>query len=204
MGRIFIILGIIAIIAGFVIPFIGVNSFLEPIMNIAGNTSARAAELCKDGETLKESAGTTTYRPGSGYGRTVRYFCVNASGEEREVTGEIIDDIITGALKGISAGAGPMVLSTVLSLCGTPLLILGIILSVRGRNRNMQPNMMTINGMPVTGSSSFFPQQPQQPQQNIGGDLAARLNQLEQAYKNNLITREEYERMRGEIMNKPF
>lgn len=201
MGRIFIILGILVMIGGFLVPFFGVNSFMQPILNVVSNTSERAAELCKDGETLKEIAGPSTYTQGRGYTQSIRYFCVNASGEEREVTGEFVEDMLTGLMGGIATGAGPVILSTVLSLCGAPLLILGIIMTARGRARSTQPGMMTINGIPVGGN--VFPQQ-QAPQQNMGGDLAARLNQLEQAYRSNLISREEYERMRGEIMNKPF
>lgn len=195
MGRFLIVLGIILIIAGFVLPFFGMQSFLEPILNIATDVSGREAELCKEGETLREVSGGSVYTPGMGYGRSVRYFCVNASGDEREVTDQFAQGMI-GDVLGAITGASPFLLTMALSFCGFPVLILGILLSIRGRTRSARLVVNPLTGMPQ--SAGGF--------QSTGssGDLSARLQQLDQAYQKNLLSREEYERLRDEIMNNPF
>lgn len=218
MGRLFIILGIAAII-GSVVGMSG--SIMSPIGDVLSNVSpdaieAQAEALCNDGETLETTQGPETYSPTTGWGRPTYFYCVNADGERREVTNEFGTDLIENTTSTVfSAFSGAMLWAGV-SLLGTVLLIIGVFMIVRGKSRQMtaqairysaynaQFNPNPQGGNPVAqwgGSSNPIGSQPIQLDMSKSDDLADRLQKLENMRASNLISQEEYDRLRQSILN---
>ena len=99
MGRLLIIAGILIIVAGAV--GFGAQSVLAPVQ-LASNAvqltqqTEDTSNLCNPGETLIEQKGASQYTPGTGYGSSVRYFCEDANGERRNVTGQFATSLLGG------------------------------------------------------------------------------------------------------------
>jgi uncharacterized membrane protein len=220
MRVLLIIAGIILIAAGFVLPFITSfmpNSFGSAI-EAATDGEARAAELCREGETLDVVQGATTYTQGSGYGRSTQYYCVNGAGVRRDVTGDFVQNMfgdVFNAIPSILPNVGFMLLPFI----GVVLLLLGILLSVRVRPQQGitlsmahagSPNAQTFTVdkggkrtvvmMDHGGDFADLMQQVKAKQGSSGGDLTARLQQLDEARAKNLISQEEYERLRKQAL----
>ena len=215
MRVLLIIAGIVLIIAGFVLPIVTSfmpNSFSSAILN-ATDGEARAAELCREGETLETAQGASEYTPGTGYGRPTQYYCVNGAGVRRDVTGAFVgnmfDDVL-GAIPSLLPNAGFMLLPVL----GVILLIWGILLGARKRTRQFSTisRALTGGGTAQTFSVSksnadvnlsdfvdLFQQLKTQHEEG-GNALAARLQQLEEARKKNLISQEEYEALRKQAL----
>jgi hypothetical protein len=209
MSKLLIVLGIILIVvggAGMALGFGGITTQFTDVINQA--TSADAEDLCRPGEELEEESGAESYSPGVGYGRTVRYFCVDDSGERREVTG----DFVQGMLGDVGAAIMPMLSGSLITIISPLILTFGFILAILGfvfsrrRPRTVTQYVYTTGqGIPQTfntpsrqpPSTTFsFPTQPQ-----ARGDLTAKLRQLDEARQANLISEDEYQRMRQEILD---
>jgi hypothetical protein len=224
MGRILVFIGIIMMIAGFVAPMLSMGSLFDsfaPILDMATNSDARAAELCKGGESLEQEEGASTYTQGTGYGHTVLYYCVDDEGNRREVTGEFIGEMLgieldengempTDPDKIMETFMGGDLMSGVSGMIGQSFLfaglnIVGIILVIIGSfmMRGKRSQMMVMNPY----NASFTPMQPVAPsnignpvQPNMPNNLTVQLQQLEQAYNQSLITREEYDKARQKLL----
>lgn len=128
MGRLLIVFGLVLTIAG----VIGGGTMM---FNAIQNGTAAAisgpveSEVCQTGETLVEELGASEYTPGQGSSRPIQYFCVDADGTRRNVTGEFVEDLfgsLTSALPTLGVGLVLMVLPCI----GVPLMVVGIILAV--------------------------------------------------------------------------
>jgi hypothetical protein len=237
MGRFFVILGIILMIIGFAAPMFsmgGLFSSLDPMLNLATDSDTREAELCKEGEHLEEEQGAESYSPTTGYGHSITAYCVDEDGDRRDVTAEFVAQLLgveldengnlpTDAdammetfmggdlMSGITDTIGQSLMFAGLGVVGTFLMVIGMIMSLGGRRKNMmvmnpynasftpmQPTNMSGFGSPISGNPSSFGS-PVQP--NTSNTLAAQLQQLEQAYNQSLITREEYDKARQNLLN---
>ncbi len=200
MGRLLLVLGIIFVIVGLggmVVGVTGIGSnFLTTITDAVTPT---AEELCKPGERLEQEEGASEYTALEGYRHTVRYFCVNAADERREVTGDFVQGMLGQALGSIPTMFVPAIGGCILTV-GIFLAVIGLLIS--GRRRGGSPRV-------VMQSYAFdFPQQgstppvarptPRSPQ---SGDLSAKLRQLDEARQSGLLTEDEYQRMRQEILD---
>lgn len=201
MGRILFVIGIIMTVAGCAIPFVtmgGMFANMAPMMDLATDRDAREAELCNvaEGETLEEVQGASTYTQGHGYGRSTTLYCVDEEGNRRDVTMDLVEGMLGDDLFGsISNTIGQTFLATGLSIVGVILMVVGAIMSLGKRK-----NVMMVN--PYNAAINMNPMQPMQPSQNNPQGLTAQLQQLEQAYKQNLISREEYDKARQNLLNK--
>jgi hypothetical protein len=153
MGKFLIIIGVIMMVGGFAGTMIGTFSGIAQIPDLV-NLTEDAARYCNEGETLATSEGASVYTPGQGYGRNVRYFCEDAQGNQREVTGEFVeglfgqtDNIFNSVFGGISTGF-PFILVIML---GTLFLIVGVMIAVM-RRMNTRPQMINPYGM-----SNYYP-----------------------------------------------
>ena len=206
MGRILVVIGIIMTIVGFAAPMFslgGMFSNMDSMMELATDKEAREAELCEEGETLEEEQGASVYTQGQGYGRPTTLYCVNEDGERRDVTMDMVEGMLgDDFFSSISNTVGQTFLSIGLSIVGIFLMVIGGIMSLGGKRKNM----MMVN--PYNSSINMNPMQPIQPMQptqaaeNNPQSLTAQLQQLEQAYKQNLISREEYDKARENLLNK--
>jgi hypothetical protein len=159
----------------------------------------QAEELCEEGEHIVQLEGAESYTPGMGYGREVTVFCEDAEGNRRDVTEAFGTNMIGQALGSVSGVLG----SVGVGFCFSSLIIVGVVLLLIGSlvSRRRQPIM--VGGMPgvqvmnmplcQTGYSRGAPVGP--------GDLTTKLRQLEEARNKNLISEDEYERMRKSILD---
>ena len=218
MGRILVIIGVLMLAAGIIVPFAGSFGFLSNIGQINEVVTADEAELCNDGETLETDSGPSTRTSTDNFttGRNVTYYCVNASGDRRDVSEAFFSGMLTET-GGIFSGVGSMLTSglaaTGLSMGGVALIIVGVLMTVRTR-----PRVVNQFGQPVTridlrggnspvGTSPFgnspigvppTSANPTQTPPNAGGMQGDVIDfvrdQLDTAYRNGQITREDYDR----------
>lgn len=217
MGRILVVIGVLMLAAGVIVPFAGSFDFITNIGQIDEVVTAEAADLCETGETLETEAGASSRTSSGNFttGRTVLYYCVDANGSRRNVSDTFYSDMLEGT-GGILSGVGSMVTSglaaTGLSMGGVALIVVGVLMTVRTR-----PRVVNQYGQPVTrinlrggnspvGTSPFdnpvgIPPSGANPTQtppNAGGmqgDVVDFVrDQLDTAYRNGQITREDYDR----------
>jgi hypothetical protein len=218
MGRILVVIGVLMLAAGVIVPFAGSFGFLTNMGQISEIVTADEAELCNDDETLETESGpaSRTSTDDMTMGRTVLYYCVNEEGERRDVSETFISDMMSET-GGILGGVGSMLTSglaaTGLSMGGVALIVVGVLMTVRTR-----PRVVNQFGQPVTridlrggnspvGTSPFgnspvgappSSANPTQTPPNAGGMQGDVIDfvrdQLDTAYRNGQITREDYDR----------
>ncbi len=200
MGRLLIFLGLILVVGGIAATVIGFSSgfmgSLGGVVDSAVNLDERAAELCESGEQLETDEGASSYTPGQGSGRNVFYYCVNDADERRDITSEVYEgfigqtfDSISNMIPGVGAG--------LLGGCAIPIGVVFIVIgAIVGRRHS--PGMMTVNGRPVvTVRSNLGQSMPA----GGGVDWVARLKQLDDARSKGLISQEEYDKLRQQILD---
>lgn len=207
MGRLLSLIGIIMMIGG---GFGLGGSILQPIGDIVSSVNPeaiaeQASELCNDAETIEVEQGQETYSPSSGWARPSYFYCVDGQGNRREVTqefgAELIGTTTSTALSAFSSAFLWMGVSTI----GFFLLIIGIIVSVRKRAKSA--NMLQYgSSSPISGNPAMHWNMPQtsattSPKSDIS-DLKDRLQKLEEARSANLISQDEYDRLRQNILDK--
>ncbi|MBX3063709.1 MAG: hypothetical protein KF726_12070 [Anaerolineae bacterium] len=186
MGRLLILLGVILLVVGVALPFISSTGFLRGIGGIQNTVTATAEELCNPGEKLIEEGGAAgrTGTSDFGTGRTVTYYCENEAGVRRDVSEKFYNQMLTG-VGGIFGSVGTLMTGGLagmgVSVVGVLLLIFGIILTVRRRPRQMAAYTVNLQqGNPMIlgnrGQMADFVRQ-----------------QLDAAYQNGQISREQYD-----------
>lgn len=218
MGKFLIIGGILLIIVGFGGTMISAFSGVSQIGNIV-TSAENTDDLCNEGETLDEVTGASEYTPGQGYGRSVRYFCVDANGSRREVTGAFVEGLF-GSVGNIFSGVTSGFPFMIVIMVGVLLLIIGVFVSL-ARRINARPTLVspygtsayypsgaptgTPTGTPpapytqtsyTTPSVNYSPVPPHMPP-----DLVTRLRQLDEARGAGFVTQQEYDLERQRIMN---
>jgi hypothetical protein len=218
MGRILVIIGVLMLAAGIIVPLAGSFGFLSNIGQIGEVVTADAADLCETGERLETESGASSRTSTGDFttGRTVLYYCVDANGGRRDVSEAFYSQMI-GEAGGIFSGVGSMLTSglaaTGLSMGGVALIIVGVLMTIRTR-----PRVVNQFGQPVTrvdlrggnspiGSAPFGNSpvgmspnaaNPTQTPPNAGGMQGDVIDfvrdQLDTAYRNGQITREDYDR----------
>lgn len=216
MGKWLVILGIVLTIVGFGGMMV---SIISTVQNVADPSQFDKIEqqLCQPGEKLEQETGAYEYQPGGMSGRPVRYFCIDNEGQRREVTGTFVQGLFGQVTGGLIPGLSATFLFTGLMTLGIPLVVVGIILMVMKRSRDVanlgQGQFYTMSSgqgsIPVQlrGQSvnlspemqQFFQQIAANP--NPRADLKTRLQQLEQARQAGLISQEEYDRLRQKILS---
>ena len=215
MGRILTLLGVLVLLAGIagsVWSFLGpmlnpMNSMFNPGADAmqAALDGPRAEDLCEPGETIETDEGQSGRTTGGTWGRSITVYCVDDEGNRRDVTNEFGGNLLGQAFTGIPAFLG----GVGLSMCFTSLIAVGVVLLVIGSvitRRSRQQNMVTVGGIPGV---QVYTNQPGavdvsryvQQQSKPGGDLTAKLRQLEEARNKGLISAEEYDRLRQQILD---
>lgn len=218
MGRILVVIGVLMLAAGVIVPLAGSFGFLSDMGQIGEVVTADEAELCNDGETLETEGGasTRTSTNGFGTGRNVTYYCVDANGGRRDVSDSFYSQMVRES-GGILGGVGSMLTSglaaTGLSMGGVALIIVGVLMTVRTGARvtnqfgqpvtrvNLRggnsPVVVSPFGDSPVGTAPRSPNPTQTPS-DAGGVQGNVLDfvrdQLDTAYRNGQITREDYDR----------
>lgn len=209
MGRLLPVLGILLVIGGIIATATSMFSNVlsgslqgvQNVVNTAVNADEAAAKYCKEGEKLVTEKGASDYTPGQGYASSVVYYCEDSEGQRRDVTVDFANDLVGQAFNAIpSFNFTPHLELLLISGLGVVLIVVGAIVGRRQRAGIML--------MPVqVGDNMDMAQVIQQAQavksQQIGNaDNArtAKLRQLDEARDKGLISKEEYDRLRQQIL----
>lgn len=215
MGRMLTVLGVLVLLIGiagtawsFLSPLIDpVNSIFNPAGDAiqAALEGPDAEKLCEPGETIETEEGPPSRTVGGTWGHPVTIYCVDGEGNRREVTGQFAGDLFGQAFASMPAFLGGLGLSICFSsliMVGVVLLVIGAIISRRNRQPGAVmaggvPNVQVYRNQPGTVDASRYVQQ----QGKSGGDLTAKLHELEEARNKGLISAEEYDRLRQQILD---
>jgi hypothetical protein len=226
MRNLLIVLGIIALVAGVAVPVVtsftsfGSNPFSN-LIDTVSDPDAIAAGFCEEGEQLEVDQGASQYNPNTGVtGRSTAYYCVE-DGVRRDVTGLFVQETMGEAFDGVASFLpgliGTSILSCLLVPLGVVLIIAGIVVGIRQRQSQManatgiqgfgttvRPGGIYINDRPVAGNADLqqlLAKAKQQASASGNVNMTAKLQQLEEARAKNLISADEYERMRKQILD---
>ena len=220
MGRLLVILGIVAIVGGtvgiVVTSMRGVGDLVSAVN--PGAIDARAQDLCKTGEELQTEQGPETYDVDTGWGRPIYYYCVNAAGERREVTDQFVSGLFTDTTGGVMSLFSGLVLWIVLICAGPVLIVLGTFIGIRrSRRSGGMEGLVQVPAMGVIGSGDpgdpggmgrrntgwAVPAKQAAPpaQSGDGEDLATRLKKLEQARDAGLISQDAFDQLRKQMLD---
>ncbi len=203
MPRILIAFGLLLVVGGFVVPMATQFGSLK----IPGLQDPTSEALCRPGERLEKSTGGSHRLLGTNsYASSVLFECVDARGARREVTGEFVSGLGGEAAGFVKNIFGTVLISTVLPMIGTLLLICGIIMAVRrgigsGKLRVVTPVYADVTEhykQVVAGKPASPAIRPDASAKSA--DCSSRLQQLESMYRSKLISEEEYQTKRNEIL----
>jgi hypothetical protein len=208
MRALLIVLGIVILIGGLCVtivsgfaPLFGVAAdALNAMTNMLGDTAALEERFCNAGERVvvdQPDRGFTATSPDNVEGLI---FCEDSSGNRRDVSAEFFNDFasdleqsIPERLQNGDISFAPNPLACALPLLGLGLIIGGIFM--RGNSSN-RPAVVTTG----TGFAPPAPR-PAAPASPVSSDLARQLEQLDVARSKGLITAEEYERKRQQLLD---
>jgi hypothetical protein len=227
MRGLLITLGILMFIGGciatIVAPVFGMVNNLGEFMESEQEQASEIAQvLCdEDEEGIQEMIQEP--EPGGGMSFSLRYFCVERDGDRRDVT----DEAITGLFTNPEQLASFLNLNPIfpaIALGGVLFFIFGLFYrprreipavgtpiqlesmsSSRGSSARAPKVTVTTQTYDMRGGSSSFADLMKDVKSKAQGaegeDFVARLQQLEDARSKNLITQEEYDRMRKAILD---
>ena len=155
---------------GFVLIFAGIGGMafsfvsnamgsVSGIVDLAVNHQTAARKACNANEHLQVEQGPEEYDPvNQTYGRPTQYYCVNAAGVRRDVTGAFVNNLF-GQIGGIFSGGGLQLPWLALSGFGFVLIVLGLL--IRRRRPDTPVGVQSypsLAGSPDAPSTSFsFP-----------------------------------------------
>jgi hypothetical protein len=185
MKRIFlgILLDVVATIA---MLFFVVLPAVMPIDDVPGLEPILQTVLCERGETVEVERSSYSRRPGQ-VSYSANFYCVREAGTRRDVSGRVM-------LFGLILFIVPM-------LVGVLLIISGSISMKKYRKRNDQANVISLLqgfGISVEDHGNNFGGMTPDAGESVS--LTERLKALKNAYDQGLITIEEYESKRKEIL----
>lgn len=206
-GIVLIMVGIGSAIGG---AFGGIMNMMAPAMDIAQNyadADDEAAALCNDNETLEKETGASEYTVGQGYASSVVYTCVDPQGNRRDVTGEFAEKMVGDLAGALNFNFSFSPIGLVLPILGVVLIFAGLL--IRGRKAETVDVPGVAGSFPGARVMRIDPRTGKAPvdlgqiiRQNTGGvDLTTRLKQLEDARSQGLISQEEYDRLRKQILD---
>jgi hypothetical protein len=219
MRILLLILGIIAIMVGITLTINssvmgligGALQSAQQAVEVAANPEELAVQACTEDETLVKIEGQSEYTQGQGYARPVSYFCENAQGERRDVTGEFATELFDSATQGIfSALRSPQFdfRPLLISLAGLVMIVVSRFLPrpagmalPGGATVVRLGGQGTVDLNEVIRQAQAMKNQPQPGSTPAGGDLAARLKQIEDLKAQGLINSAEYDRLRKQILD---
>jgi hypothetical protein len=203
MRALLIVLGIFVLIGGLCLTVV---SALGPVFNIAGEAITQMTDLLTDTAALEETycnqgEQVVVEQPDSGFSSTNvegLVFCEDSQGNRRDVSAEIFNDFSTRLEQSIperlqsgDIDFAPSPIACLVPLIGLGMIVAGIVM----RGSNNRPQTVT------TGYSAPPAPRPASPQAPVGSDLTRQLEQLDVARSKGLITAEEYERKRQQLLD---
>jgi hypothetical protein len=221
MRTLLFVLGLVAVILGITLTMTssvmgvisGTLSSVQEAVEVAVNAEELAVQACTEDEQLVKEQGASEYTIGTGYGRSVAYYCEDADGNRRDVTGEFVSNLTDSAFGSISSAFNLQFDFRLLliSLAGVVMMIVSRFLprpaAVGGLAGMPGATVVRMGGQGAMDLNEVIRQaqamKAQQPPSSVsaGGDLAARLKQIEDLKAQGLISAAEYDRLRKQILD---
>ncbi len=203
MARLLVILGILGIIGGTAGMAYSIISPIQDTVSSVTNIDEQARALCVAGEDLVVEQGASTRNSSGTYGRPTYYYCVNSDGVRREVTSQVVGDVMDSTLGTIGSTIATSFLWGGVIFLGVIFIIIGAIMSASKRVRAGGGYTVRVNGQPfvMTRGGLNIPDMMDMPSASAPQDIASRLQKLEHLYQTGVISREEYDRTRQKILD---
>jgi hypothetical protein len=208
MSKLGCLLGVLLDLVAFVILF---GIIVIPALPGAENNSTIMGVLepllCKPGETLTQT--TSVIQDSRGTSRSPHYYCGMEPNAQREVTGRAV-------LYGAVGFVGPFLVGLLLSIVGMTSMArsaarktIGGALNLTGSGTTYETapdGSMTINagGIPVRIVPAARQAVPDLSPVHAEAPVTEKLKQLQNLLAQNLISQEEYDRLRGQILDESF
>jgi hypothetical protein len=191
LGVLLDVIGVIAILAFFVLPILPGAADNPTVLSVM------AALLCQPGETASVDVVVTEDSEGTGY--TPNVTCIGREGETTDQTGKLF-------VVGLIAAAIPFVLGMLFTMSGVLRNVRQKAQTYRSTVQEMARFINAQGAAPAAFSALDAGLTPEfrgsTAKHANTGDLVAKLKQLEQARDGGLITQQEYDRLRQEILDK--
>ncbi|MBA3869501.1 MAG: hypothetical protein H0X30_10130 [Anaerolineae bacterium] len=191
MRKILIVLGIGMIAISCITFFVGANITTSNLSRLS-ETTADPATYCKAGEKLATpQPGNKLATPGKNLA-TFGIYCVDDAGNKRDITSDVMGNAFGQMFTVLPSWFTTGIVSIALFCLGLPILIIGAILSLRG-----QKSAQVL----VTASTPLTSRTVSEYLDNPSANFTDRLTQLDNARKAGLVSAEEYQRLRQQILN---
>ena len=206
MGKLLLILGIVLMVVA-----VGLLVFMTTQIQSESFGDLMTRLYCTEKEHFTVWQGAYEYdsfRRSGGY--PTAFYCETADGEQRDISGNVVIAMIASFVV-------PFLLGLFMMMAGIGLMVKR---GVSGLIKNVG-NMQTVRGQSMTfdlrqgttGYDNLSPDMKQtvdslrqgfagQANVNHGGSLSERLSQLEEAYRQGLISKDEYDKARAAILDK--
>jgi hypothetical protein len=209
MGSILRVLGILLIIGGIfgtIFGFTqGIGSTISSVVDMAENPEELAGQYCEEGEELESETGSQTYSQTTGYGRDVFYYCVGEDGERRDITDDFGFGMIDNAMGSVT-GMLPSIGIGVLSGCAIPLGVIFLVISLftgGGKKKNTPMSAFGGGGGVILKEYSSGTQSTSTSttRSTTNESIEQRLKAIEDLRARDLISEEEYQKLRRKILD---
>lgn len=157
--------------------FVGANVATNNLSQLS-ESNLDPATFCQSGEKLATAEPRNTDSTTIGL-----FFCVDDAGQRRDITSDVMENAFGQMFTVLPGWATAGFTSIALFCIGLPILIVGAILSLRGSRKSTSL-------MPAEGFSG-----------NASASLKDRLKQLDEARNAGLLSDDEYERKRQQLLD---
>lgn len=172
--------------------FVGASITTSNLSTVSQNT-ADPAKYCKSGEKLATPQPRNTLAtPGKDFSTLGFFYCVDDAGHQRDITSDVMGNAFGQMFNVLPTWATASFVAIGLFCLGLPILIVGAILSLR--SSKSAPVMADNSTFSPSSSFSGFTDNP-------SANLTDRLAQLDKAYKAGLLSDDEYQRARQQIID---
>ena len=152
-----------------------------------------SAKLCKSGEKLvTPEPRNTLSTPGKDLKITGLFACVDDAGNRRDITADVMQSAFGEIANVLPSWATTSIVAAFLFCLGLPILLLGVVLFLFG-----QPSPPVPIGLSASPTPNINTGQTNHP----SGSFTDRLQELEKARQQGLISQDEYDRLRQQILD---
>ena len=187
-----VVLGLVMMVASCITFAVGANMTNANLSQMS-ESNFKPESLCKSGEKLvTPQPRNTLATPGQDIKITGLFACVDDAGHQRDITADVMQNAFGQIANVLPSWATTSIVALFLFCLGLPVFLLGLVLFLFG-----QPSPP----VPIGLAASPAPSRVTQPTNNPSGSFTDQLRELEKAHNEGLITQDEYDRLRQQILD---
>ena len=192
MRKILIVLGLALMVASCITFAVGANVTNANLSQMS-ESNFKPETLCKSGEKLvTPEPRNTLATPGKDFTITGLFACVDDAGHRRDITADVMQSAFGQIANVLPSWATTSIVAVFLFCLGLPVLLLGLVLFLFG-----QPSPPIPIGLSASPASNIVTE----PTNNPSGSFTDQLRELEKARNEGLITQDEYDRIRQQLLD---